>query len=79
MFFHAYPRVVDWDTLGDRTGGGWLVLRFRYRDRGEAVLRKCDVAIRRGERTLLEGPSGGGKSTLLSLIRVLSASVHDSR
>jgi ATP-binding cassette subfamily B protein len=81
----ARPKVrgVPELALGDTAGSGeagsspplveGCELVFRYRDRGEAVLRKCDVAIRRGERTLLEGPSGGGKSTLLSLILGLRA------
>lgn len=43
-------------------------LVFGYRDRGEPVIKKCDFRIRRGDRMLLEGPSGGGKSTLLSLV-----------
>src|SRR5262249_46462306 len=41
---------------------------FRYRDRGEPVLRGCNLQIRSGDRLLLEGASGGGKSTLASLI-----------
>lgn len=41
---------------------------FRYRDVGEPVLQGCGVAIDRGDRVLLEGPSGGGKSTLASLL-----------
>jgi ATP-binding cassette subfamily B protein len=41
---------------------------FRYRDRGEPVLRGCTLAIKSGERILLEGPSGGGKSTLAMLL-----------
>jgi ATP-binding cassette subfamily B protein len=41
---------------------------FRYRDRGEPVLRGCSLAIKSGERILLEGPSGGGKSTLAMLL-----------
>jgi ATP-binding cassette subfamily B protein len=43
-------------------------LLFRYRDRGEPVLRGCTLSIRGGERILLEGPSGGGKSTLGTLL-----------
>lgn len=43
-------------------------LGFRYRPHDEAVLRDCDLTIRRGDRILLEGPSGGGKSTLASIL-----------
>lgn len=43
-------------------------LVFRYRGREEPVLRGCSLRIDEGERLLLEGPSGGGKSTLASLL-----------
>jgi ATP-binding cassette subfamily B protein len=43
-------------------------LVFRYRGREEPVLRGCSLRIGAGERLLLEGPSGGGKSTLASLL-----------
>ena len=43
-------------------------LFFRYRGREEPVLRGCSLRIDAGERLLLEGPSGGGKSTLASLL-----------
>ena len=43
-------------------------LVFRYRDRGAPVLQGCNLRIRAGDRLLLEGPSGGGKSTLASLL-----------
>ncbi|MCG3164245.1 MAG: Lipid A export ATP-binding/permease protein MsbA [Acidobacteria bacterium] len=43
-------------------------LTFRYRERGEAALRGCGLQIRAGDRLLLEGESGGGKSTLASLL-----------
>jgi len=43
-------------------------LRFGYRERGEPVLRGCSLRIKIGDRLLLEGPSGGGKSTLGSLL-----------
>lgn len=32
------------------------------------VLADCDLTLRRGDRVLLQGPSGGGKSTLAALI-----------
>jgi ATP-binding cassette subfamily B protein len=43
-------------------------LVFRYQDRGEPVLKGCNLTVRRGDRVLLEGASGGGKSTLASLM-----------
>ncbi len=43
-------------------------LTFRYRDTGNPALQACSLAIRRGERILLEGPSGGGKTTFASLL-----------
>jgi ATP-binding cassette subfamily B protein len=41
---------------------------FRYQARGEAVLRGCNLRIHAGDRLLLKGASGGGKSTLASLL-----------
>ena len=43
-------------------------LTFRYHERGEPALRGCALKIRAGDRLLLEGESGGGKSTLASLL-----------
>jgi ATP-binding cassette subfamily B protein len=39
-------------------------LVYRYNDRAQAALQNCSLRIQAGERLLLEGPSGGGKSTL---------------
>lgn len=41
---------------------------FRYRKQGRPVLRECSLKIHQGDRMLLEGPSGGGKSTLAALL-----------
>jgi ATP-binding cassette subfamily B protein len=43
-------------------------LVFRYNDRTEPVLRGASLQISMGERLVLEGASGGGKSTLVSLL-----------
>jgi ATP-binding cassette subfamily B protein len=43
-------------------------LVYRYRDRQEPVLRGCSLRIHSGDRLVLEGPSGGGKSTLVSIL-----------
>ena len=48
-------------------------LSYRYRDRGDAVLRGCSLRVYTGDRLLLEGPSGGGKSTLAALLTGLRA------
>jgi ATP-binding cassette, subfamily B, bacterial len=51
------PLVVDASGVG-----------FRYSDRAEPVLRGANLAIAPRDRLVLEGPSGGGKSTLVSLL-----------
>lgn len=43
-------------------------LTFRYRPTASAVLQACHLAINKGDQLLLEGPSGGGKSTLAALL-----------
>ncbi len=43
-------------------------LSFRYPMHSHPILAKCNLRIRYGDRLLLEGPSGGGKSTLASLL-----------
>lgn len=43
-------------------------LTFRYRGTGNPALQACGLVVRRGERILLEGPSGGGKTTFASLL-----------
>jgi ATP-binding cassette subfamily B protein len=43
-------------------------LGFRYRANAEPVLSDCTLVLRRGDRVLLEGASGGGKSTFASLL-----------
>ncbi len=57
------PRPGSGVPLVDARG-----LHFRYRREGAPVLDGADLAILPGERVLLEGASGGGKSTLASLL-----------
>ena len=54
---HLSPKVIEADRL-----------TFRYRHTGTAALQACSLVVRRGERILLEGPSGGGKTTFASLL-----------
>jgi ATP-binding cassette subfamily B protein len=43
-------------------------LVFRYRPLGRPVIQECSLQINQGDRVLLEGPSGGGKSTLGAIL-----------
>ncbi len=43
-------------------------LTFRYRANGRPILRDVDLDIFAGDRLLLEGPSGGGKTTLAAVL-----------
>ncbi|HEX8772655.1 MAG TPA: ABC transporter ATP-binding protein [Pyrinomonadaceae bacterium] len=56
----------------ERAAGRALIeahdLAFRYDGRDEPVLRGCRLSVHAGDRVLLKGPSGGGKSTLASLL-----------
>jgi len=64
----AFTPAAQSDNGGDNVVMDAHDLVFRYQERGEPVLRGCSLTIRRGERLLLEGSSGGGKSTLASLL-----------
>ena len=43
-------------------------LRFRWRARDPLVLDIGELAVERGEKLFVKGPSGGGKTTLLNLL-----------
>ncbi len=43
-------------------------LTYKYRKDGNPAVQAGSLTIRRGERILLEGPSGGGKTTFASLL-----------
>ena len=66
------PSVVLGSSRADEVDRGPIVsargLDFRYEGRSKPVLEACALRIEDGDRLLLEGPSGGGKSTLASLL-----------
>jgi ATP-binding cassette subfamily B protein len=67
----ALPGASDGDVRAPADGRPLLDahdLVFRYRGRGDAILRGVSLQVRPGDRLLLEGPSGAGKSTLASLL-----------
>lgn len=41
---------------------------FAFEDRSQELLQKISFTVRAGERVILTGPSGGGKTTLLNLL-----------
>jgi len=76
--FHAAARLEPLGVpsvalgQGEPAGGENVMevqdLRFRYPARSRAVLEGCNLEIHSGDRILLMGPSGDGKSTLASLL-----------
>lgn len=73
----AHPTNSNGDTANQITNASadrnaaLLMARdlvFRYRPQGRPVLQDCSLLIYPGDRILLEGPSGGGKSTLASVL-----------
>jgi len=74
----AIPLELETEALDGNTGKGAALLEgrgltFRHGERSRPVLQSCALQISRGDRILLEGPSGGGKSTLVSLLTGLRA------
>ena len=69
--FHAAARVEKEPEAITATGNLVVDARdvsFRYGDRPEPVLAGATLEIRRGDWILLEGESGGGKSTFTSIV-----------
>src|SRR5258705_5820259 len=65
------PLEMEAGKRSDEVGGTLIEARgltFRHHARTRPVLENCSLQIARGDRILLEGPSGGGKSTLVSLL-----------
>ena len=67
------PAIAFTPAARNDGGGNHAVMEghdlvFRYQDGGEPVLKGCSLTVRRGDRLLLEGASGGGKSTLAALL-----------
>jgi ATP-binding cassette subfamily B protein len=66
----GHPRFLG---PGPRAGADQALLTargltFRFGDRGPRILHGADLQIAAGDRVLLEGASGGGKSTLASVL-----------
>ncbi len=64
---------VQLAASGPRAETGEAVIRarglfFHYSEGGREVLQDCHLDVRSGDRLLLEGGSGGGKSTLAALL-----------
>jgi ATP-binding cassette, subfamily B, bacterial len=69
--FHAAAREHDRER--PRSGSGDLIIdadnvSFRHDQRADPALSSISLRVRRGDWILLEGESGGGKSTLAALL-----------
>jgi ATP-binding cassette subfamily B protein len=72
----AWSEAVPPPAPAEPGGAGAMVVAardvgFTYGGRGRAALAGVNLAVRSGDRLLLVGPSGGGKSTLVSLLSAL--------
>lgn len=74
--FRAAARPVEVPPLtvaANRTAGNGMVLEaqdllFHYGDRAAPSVAGCNLSIHSGDKLLVQGPSGGGKTTLASLL-----------
>ncbi len=66
------PEIVDpahpVELLQYRGAVDFMGVSFRYNDHDEWILRNINLTARTGDVIALVGPSGGGKTTLVSLI-----------
>jgi ATP-binding cassette subfamily B protein len=61
--------VLDANTSGSgATALEAYQLSYRYPGHSEPVLKQCSLVIKKGDSLLLEGGSGGGKSTLAAVL-----------
>ncbi len=71
----AVTTIPDFGVTGQGAESETLIaardLSYRFADRQRPALDGVNLTIRRGDRLLLVGPSGGGKSTLASLISAI--------
>ncbi|MFZ4663557.1 MAG: ATP-binding cassette domain-containing protein [Caldilineaceae bacterium] len=65
-FHYSFPEKFR--TTSPAGSMGQNFSEDRYQVGGNPVLRGCTLQICQGDRLLLEGPSGGGKSTLAALL-----------
>ncbi|MDQ2841143.1 MAG: ATP-binding cassette domain-containing protein, partial [Acidobacteriota bacterium] len=73
LFQAAARQEVVGETLGAKSHRSRKVieadrLSYRYRATGKAALQAGSLTVQQGDRILLEGPSGGGKTTFASLL-----------
>ena len=74
MFEAAAQQPARGSALFESTAGGGsnaleaYQLTYRYPGHSEPVLKQCSLVVRKGDSLLLEGGSGGGKSTLAAVL-----------
>jgi ATP-binding cassette subfamily B protein len=74
----ATPHLYFQDTVAQTRALGDVLLEareltFRYPNRPRPALEGINLRIERGDRVLIQGPSGRGKSTLLAILAGLRA------
>jgi len=73
MFDAAAQQPVRGSAILDSSGTGTNALEayqltYRYPGHSEPVLKQCSLVIKKGDSLLLEGGSGGGKSTFAAVL-----------
>ena len=73
MFDAASQQPVRGSAIVDSSSNGVNALEayqltYRYPGHSESMLKQCSLVIKKGDSVLLEGGSGGGKSTLAAVL-----------